>query len=87
MRSRVTPGMSWTIAIRRPTRRLKRADFPTLGRPTIATWNGLTGIDEELGAPALALDLGTKLEEFFVDHFISAIDVVKAVDFGGAFGT
>lgn len=37
IRSRVTPGWSWTMAIFRPARRLKSADFPTLGRPTIAT--------------------------------------------------
>src|SRR5438132_3588045 len=37
MRSRVTPGMSWTMACRFPTRRLKRVDLPTLGRPTMAT--------------------------------------------------
>ena len=35
-RSRVTPGWSWTMAMRRPARRLKRADLPTFGRPTIA---------------------------------------------------
>src|ERR1051325_6881601 len=37
MRSRVTPGWSWTMAWRFPTRRLKRVDLPTLGRPTMAT--------------------------------------------------
>lgn len=37
MRSRVTPGWSCTMAILRPARRLKRADFPTFGRPTMAT--------------------------------------------------
>src|SRR6187401_2374669 len=37
MRSRVTPGWSCTIAIFLPARRLNRADFPTLGRPTMAT--------------------------------------------------
>ena len=36
-RSRVTPGRSCTIAIRLRAIRLKRADFPTLGRPTMAT--------------------------------------------------
>src|SRR5689334_20586301 len=36
-RSRVTPGMSWTMETRRPTRALEREDLPTLGRPTIAT--------------------------------------------------
>ena len=36
-RSRVTPGSASTMAARRPTRRLNRVDFPTLGRPTIAT--------------------------------------------------
>ena len=36
MRSRVTPGWSCTMAILRPARRLKIADFPTLGRPTMA---------------------------------------------------
>jgi hypothetical protein len=37
IRSRVTPGWSWTMEILRPARRLKSADFPTLGRPTMAT--------------------------------------------------
>ena len=43
MRSRVTPGMSWTIEMRRPARRLKSADLPTLGRPTMATVRGMGG--------------------------------------------
>src|SRR5919107_1622288 len=37
MRSRVTPGVSWTTAARRPRKRLTSVDLPTLGRPTIAT--------------------------------------------------
>src|SRR5438132_10116867 len=37
MRSRVVPGTSWTTATWAPTSRLKRVDFPTLGRPTTAT--------------------------------------------------
>ncbi len=36
-RSRVVPGMSVTIARPAPARRLKRLDFPELGRPMIAT--------------------------------------------------
>ena len=36
-RSRVVPGVSSTIAIRSPTRRLNSVDLPTLGRPTSAT--------------------------------------------------
>ncbi len=36
MRSRVTPGWSCTMAMRRPTMRLNSADLPTLGRPTMA---------------------------------------------------
>ena len=36
-RSRVTPGVSSTIATRRPMARLKKVDFPTFGRPTTAT--------------------------------------------------
>src|SRR5271154_6554382 len=35
-RSRVTPGWSWTMAMRRLTMRLNSADFPTFGRPTMA---------------------------------------------------
>jgi hypothetical protein len=35
-RSRVTPGWSWTMAIRFPTIRLNKALFPTFGRPTMA---------------------------------------------------
>ena len=34
IRSRVTPGWSWTMEMRRPARRLNSADFPTFGRPT-----------------------------------------------------
>src|SRR5436190_23054044 len=37
MRSRVTPAVGSTIAIRRPASQLNSDDFPTLGRPTIAT--------------------------------------------------
>ena len=36
-RSRVTPGVSSTIASRRPINRLIRVDLPTFGRPRIAT--------------------------------------------------
>src|SRR6218665_601655 len=36
-RSRVTPGVSSTNAILRPTRRLNSVDLPTFGRPTMAT--------------------------------------------------
>src|SRR5690606_6834114 len=36
-RSRVTPGVSSTSAILRPTSRLNSVDLPTLGRPTMAT--------------------------------------------------
>jgi len=39
-RSRVTPGWSWTMAMRRLTRELNRADLPTLGLPTIAIVRG-----------------------------------------------
>ena len=35
-RSRVTPGLSSTMACLRPVKRLNSVDFPTLGRPTIA---------------------------------------------------
>ena len=36
-RSRVTPGVSSTMASRRPIIRFTSVDFPTLGRPIIAT--------------------------------------------------
>ena len=36
-RSRVTPGVSSTIASRRPMKRFINVDFPTFGRPKIAT--------------------------------------------------
>ena len=35
-RSRVVPGVAVTMARSRSTRRLKREDFPALGRPTMA---------------------------------------------------
>src|SRR5664279_5041783 len=41
LRSRVTPGVSWTTATRVPVRRLIRVDLPALGTPTTAkvgTW-------------------------------------------------
>src|SRR5581483_3070921 len=41
-RSRVTPGFCSTIASRRPTIRFTSVDFPTFGRPTIAT-TGIAG--------------------------------------------
>src|SRR6266516_4545064 len=37
MRSRVTPGVGSTIAMRRPASQLNSDDLPTLGLPTIAT--------------------------------------------------
>src|SRR5919201_1613275 len=37
LRSRVTPGVSWTTAARVSVRRLTSVDLPTLGKPTIAT--------------------------------------------------
>ena len=40
-RSRVTPGWSSTSASRRPTSRLNSVDLPTLGRPTMASVNGI----------------------------------------------
>jgi hypothetical protein len=42
-RSRVTPGVSSTSATRRPARRLNKVDFPTFGRPTIATVKLMAG--------------------------------------------
>ena len=42
IRSRVTPGVSSTIACRRPTSRLNSVDLPTFGRPRIATVGRLT---------------------------------------------
>ncbi len=39
--SRVRPGVSSTSAVRRPTRRLNKVDLPTLGRPMMATQNGI----------------------------------------------
>src|SRR5439155_3394038 len=36
-RSRVSPGRGSTMALRSPIIRLNRVDFPTFGRPTIAT--------------------------------------------------
>src|SRR6266851_596839 len=49
-RSRVTPGISSTRASRRPTSRLNSVDFPTFGRPRMATamligvlWRRLSG--------------------------------------------
>src|SRR2546430_15149234 len=37
MRSRVTPAVGSTMAMRRPLNQLNSDDLPTLGRPTIAT--------------------------------------------------
>ena len=37
LRSRVTPGVSWTTACREPVSRLTSVDLPTFGKPTIAT--------------------------------------------------
>src|SRR6266480_6394619 len=37
LRSRVTPGVSWTTAARVAVRRLTSVDLPTFGNPTIAT--------------------------------------------------
>ena len=37
LRSRVTPGVSWTTAWREPVSRLTSVDLPTFGKPTTAT--------------------------------------------------
>ncbi len=37
LRSRVTPGVSWTTVARDSVRRLTSVDFPTFGNPTTAT--------------------------------------------------
>ena len=37
LRSRVTPGVSWTTAARVPVSRLTSVDLPTFGKPTTAT--------------------------------------------------
>src|SRR5437764_7426187 len=42
MRSRVTPGVGSTIAMRRPASQLNSDDLPTFGRPTIATIGSAT---------------------------------------------
>lgn len=39
LRSRVTPGLSCTMAILRPASRLNNVDFPTFGRPTMAAFS------------------------------------------------
>ena len=41
--SLVVPGASWVTERSSPTSRLKRVDFPTLGRPTRATLGSLLG--------------------------------------------
>src|SRR5262245_54657037 len=56
MRSRVTPGWSWTIAWRLPTRRLKSVDLPTLGRPTMATVALMSGAIIAHRAPSFSFD-------------------------------
>src|SRR5881227_4493436 len=38
LRSRVTPGVSWTTAARLSVSRLTRVDLPTFGKPTTATF-------------------------------------------------
>ena len=49
IRSRVTPGVSTTMARRFPTSRLNSMDLPTFGRPTMAT----TGFDNRKHLPYL----------------------------------
>src|SRR5437868_13745718 len=57
-RSRVTPGVSSTSAILRPTRRLNSVDLPTLGRPTMAT----SALIFDLAAPCQGADAGEAAE-------------------------
>src|SRR5690242_10033220 len=73
MRSRVMPGSSPTMARRCPVIRLKRVDFPTLGRPTITTvgmaWD-MNPHDSRHAAPARAervLQFGLKHYPIFLD--------------------
>ena len=49
LRSRVTPGVSWTTAVRVAVRRLISVDLPTFGKPTIAT------------VPAISTSVGARL--------------------------
>ena len=52
-RSRVTPAMSSTMAIRRPASQLNRDDLPTFGRPTITTLgNAMTNTPRESSSDA-----------------------------------
>src|SRR4051812_27084565 len=59
-RSRVTPGMSWTIEMSRRVSALRREDLPTLGRPTIAMTGGrfIGGILGHIGRWAMPGDFG-----------------------------
>ena len=47
-RSRVTPAVGSSIAIRFSMSQLNRLDFPTLGRPTMTTW-GIMGSNSGVG--------------------------------------
>ena len=67
-RSRVTPGRSCTIAIRLRAIQLNRADFPTLGRPTIATTPGTSLLYCERGARARQLCFLNRQSAGFVDN-------------------
>src|SRR5258706_15888886 len=53
-RSRVTPAVGSTMAMRRPASQLKTEDFPTLGRPTMATTGtGTSSVSGRWGSSAL----------------------------------
>src|SRR2546425_1943873 len=54
--SRVVPGSSVTTSRSWPSKRLTRLDFPTLGRPTTATWITSTSPP---GPPSLSASRGT----------------------------
>ena len=62
IRSRVTPGVSSTMERRFPTILLKSVDFPTLGRPTMAT------IGFAIVSPTLSKKRGTPPVFLFLSH-------------------
>ena len=87
MRSRVTPGVSSTIAIRRPVSLLKSIDLPTFGLPTMATMGFAIAFASFLVMrpkekrraqhPPLISYRANLLSRFHRDHFTTVVEAAS----------
>ena len=75
-RSRVTPGVSSTMASRRPMKRLINVDLPTFGRPKIAT----------IGKPRSERSLSNSQTQSAVSSSVKSVESIKTASIAFARG-